>query len=216
MLLKSFLKQTCYRCIPSKFPPIALFEDVANADEFEALYEIQSLTNPRIQDDIGNIDLIPKDERCFGVTGAGFIMAAFTHVNPNGSRFSNGDYGIFYAASHEDTALQEALFHRTNFLKATLEPAQHIQLRSLKASFSADLIDILINDDTTTSLYSLDSYQHGQQFGARIKQHNQDGIVYHSVRAKGINYALFKPSIIHQCQQAKHYTLYWDGIGGVF
>jgi hypothetical protein len=36
-----------YRLVNSKFPPIALFDDVANADEFEVLFEIQALTNPR-------------------------------------------------------------------------------------------------------------------------------------------------------------------------
>ena len=37
-----------YRLVNSKFPPIALFEDVADADEFEVLYQIQALTNPRL------------------------------------------------------------------------------------------------------------------------------------------------------------------------
>ena len=31
-----------YRLVNSKFPPIALFDDVANPDEFEALYQIQA------------------------------------------------------------------------------------------------------------------------------------------------------------------------------
>ncbi|MCP4475568.1 MAG: hypothetical protein GY821_13590 [Gammaproteobacteria bacterium] len=45
----SFKQQSCYRLIPSKFPPIALFEDVANPRDFEALYAVQRLTNPRIR-----------------------------------------------------------------------------------------------------------------------------------------------------------------------
>ncbi|RLA01353.1 MAG: RES domain-containing protein, partial [Gammaproteobacteria bacterium] len=45
MVTTTFDKQVCYRLINSKFPPIALFSDVADADEFEALYEIQAMTN---------------------------------------------------------------------------------------------------------------------------------------------------------------------------
>ena len=39
-------QQQAYRLVNSKFPPIELFDDVASADEFEALYQIQALTNP--------------------------------------------------------------------------------------------------------------------------------------------------------------------------
>ena len=101
-----FIKQRCYRLIPSKFPPIHLFEDVASDEDFAALFAIQALTNPRIQDDIGDLSLIPEGERLFAVPGCGFVMAAFTHVNPDGSRFSNGDYGIYYASESLDTAIR--------------------------------------------------------------------------------------------------------------
>ena len=35
-----------YRLVNSKFPPIALFDDVANPEEFEALYQTQALDCP--------------------------------------------------------------------------------------------------------------------------------------------------------------------------
>ena len=31
-----------YRLVNSKFPPIALFDDVADAEDFDALYQIQA------------------------------------------------------------------------------------------------------------------------------------------------------------------------------
>ena len=37
-----------YRLVNSKFPPIALFDDVADADEFELLYQIQALTTAQL------------------------------------------------------------------------------------------------------------------------------------------------------------------------
>ena len=34
--------------------------------------------------------------------GASYVMAAFTHLNPKGSRFSDGSFGVYYAAGAGD------------------------------------------------------------------------------------------------------------------
>ena len=87
-----------YRLINSKFPPISLFDDVANEEEFEALYALQELTNPGIQNEIGNLNLISLKEIPFGINGCSYASAPFTHVNPDGSRFSDGMFGVLYIA----------------------------------------------------------------------------------------------------------------------
>ena len=46
-----------YRLVNSKFPPIGLFDDVASLDEFEALYALQALTNPRLRNEAGDLGL---------------------------------------------------------------------------------------------------------------------------------------------------------------
>ena len=56
------------------------------------------MTNDRLRDEVGQIELVPPQDRIYG-PGSGPIMAAFTHLNPNGSRFSDGSYGVFYAAA---------------------------------------------------------------------------------------------------------------------
>lgn len=72
-----------YRLVNSKFPPIALFDDVADAAVFEALYQIQALTNPRMQNEVGRLELIPRAEIPFGIPGCSYATAPFTHVNPD-------------------------------------------------------------------------------------------------------------------------------------
>lgn len=211
---KNFAKHRCYRLIPSKFPPIHLFEDVANEEDFSALFAIQALTNPRIQDEIGDLSLVPEEERLYAVPGCGFVMAAFTHVNPNGSRFSNGDYGIYYASKSLDTAIAETIFHRERFLNYTKEPEQDIDMRTLVAEFSADLYDLLDLNKEDHSLYSPTDYRVSQVLGMELKRRGEEGFVYHSVRTLGtndINYALFKPKLIHQCVQSTHYCYVWNG-----
>lgn len=208
---KNFTRQRCYRIIPSQYPPIHLFEDVANEDEFAALYSVQMLTNPRVQDEIGFLSLVPKDQRLYSVPGCGYVMAAFTHVNPDGSRFSNGDYGVYYAADSISTAIAETIYHKEQFLSYTNEPAQEFDMRSLVAEFSAELFDLTDLDKTIELIYSSVDYRVGQNLGAQIKEKQENGVVYHSVRAEGSNFALFKPNLIHQCSQGAHFSYVWNG-----
>ena len=37
--------QPCYRIVASRFPPISLFEDVADPADLEAVYAIEAMTN---------------------------------------------------------------------------------------------------------------------------------------------------------------------------
>jgi hypothetical protein len=73
--------QPSYRVIPSRFPTIHLFERVASHEDWEDLYWLESLTNPRLREQVGEIDLVPSEDRVFG-PGASVIMAPFTHLSP--------------------------------------------------------------------------------------------------------------------------------------
>ena len=79
-----------YRIIPSKYPPISLFEECVEADLLDELYAIESLTNERILEEVGTLSLVRPEDR---ITGAGSspVMAAFTHATEG--RFSDGSYG---------------------------------------------------------------------------------------------------------------------------
>lgn len=206
-----FENQTCYRLIPSKFPPISLFEDVANEEEFEDLYAVQMLTNPRLQEQLGKIDAIPKHELVFGFSGSSFVMAAFTHLNPDGSRFSNGDFGVYYGAAQLKDAIEETKYHRARFMRYTNEPAQEIDMRCLVGIFTANLVDIRAPKYLDTSYYDKDNYSDSQKLSFQCKLEGLDGITYKSVRGKGDCYALFKPTLISKCNQASHFGYIWDG-----
>src|SRR4030088_1966236 len=57
--------QPCFRVIPSRYPTIHLFERGAVPADWDALYWIESLTNPRLRDEVGDIELVAPDERAF-------------------------------------------------------------------------------------------------------------------------------------------------------
>ena len=101
----------CYRIIPSRFPPIGLFEKVARAEDLDAVFQIEAMTNDRLRDEVGDLELVPAEDRVAG-PGTTPIMAAFTHLNPEGSRFTDGSFGVFYAGLTLDTAIAETKHHR--------------------------------------------------------------------------------------------------------
>ena len=85
------LWKPCWRIIPSRFPPIQLFERVADPADLEAIIALEAMTNPRLRDEIGDIQLVPPEERIAG-PGTSIIMAAFTHLNPAGMELDQRVY----------------------------------------------------------------------------------------------------------------------------
>lgn len=211
MVNKDFSEQKCYRLIPSKFPPIDLYEDVASVDELEAVYAIEKLTNPRIEQQAGNLDLVPKEDWLTG-PGSSFAMAAFTHLNPDGGRFTTGDFGAYYCAEHLNTAIKETVYHQERILSYTNEPSQTIQMRCIKATFSACLVDLTEHESLESSLYHPTCYKESKAFALSCKQNNEDGIAYFSVRhTNNLCFALYKPKLITSICQAEHFGYMWNG-----
>ena len=55
-----------YRLIRSIYPPIDLFEDIADPRDWEALASAEAKTNPRVWEHLGRLDLIPPERRVSG------------------------------------------------------------------------------------------------------------------------------------------------------
>ena len=66
--------RTSYRLIPSRYPTVGLFDAVADAADLDVVFAIEALTNPRIRDELGQLQLVPADERVVG-PGSTPIMA---------------------------------------------------------------------------------------------------------------------------------------------
>ena len=53
-----------WRIIASRYPPILLFERLTpDPAVWEALIALEQLTNPRVRDEVGEIALVPPDQR---------------------------------------------------------------------------------------------------------------------------------------------------------
>lgn len=201
----------CYRIVPSRFPPISLFEDVADPADLEAVYEIEAMTNDRVREEIGELALVPQEDRVSG-PGTSAIMAAFTHLNPEGSRFSDGRYGVFYAGLGIETAIEETKYHRTLFLEATQEPPQELDMRVYAVDLTAEMHDIRPLRESHEQLYHATYYAKSREFARELRDAGSNGIVYQSVRdAGGECVAVFRPRLLSNCRQERHLCYMWDG-----
>lgn len=202
-----------YRVVNSKFPPIALFDDVADADEFEILYQIQALTNPRLQNEIGRLELIPRQEIPFGITGCAYATAPFTHVNPQGSRFSDGSFGVLYLAATLETALAEVHHHQAAYWsKVRGLNYERFVFRGLSCTFSDHRMKDATSLPMTDPVYAPDDYTHARALGKAVKHAGHTGLRYNSVRLHGNHcWALMTPRPVTSILQTAHYEMIWNG-----
>ena len=178
----------------------------------DEVYIVESITNNRLRDEVGNISLVPKEDRVSG-PGTSVIMASFTHISIDcPSRFSNGEYGVYYAAREVDTAIEETAYHREKFLNFTKEPSCKITMRMYQSqNITKPLKDLRGN--LYPSLIKPDCYIESQQVGRLLKEQHSWGLVYDSVRKKGGQCIaiLRAPAIPIPVNQTQHFEYVWDG-----
>lgn len=196
-----------HRLVSSRFPPVGLFDRVARPEDLQAVLELETMTNDRVRDEVGQIALVAPEERISG-PGTTPIMAAFTHLNPEGSRFSDGTFGVYYCARELDTALAEVRYHQARFLRRTAESPMQVQMRLYLADIDARLADAR----KLAACHRPDDYAPSQTVGVALRAAGRDGVLYRSVRhAGGTCAAVFRPRLISHCRQSKHYALHFDG-----
>lgn len=199
-----------YRLAASQFPPISLFEDYVDADLMHAAFLIEGRTNLRLRNEAGEISLVAKEDYVLG-QGATPVMAAFTHIGRT-SRFTDGTFGVYYAAKALDTAITEVAFHRARFLKYTNEPPVQLTMRSYIGKLRKPLLDIR---SRTYQLYldaDTKTYPRCQKFSSGLRETRAWGLLYPSVRDRGGEcVALYRPPAVGIPVQGKHLAFHWDG-----
>jgi hypothetical protein len=198
-----------FRAINSRYPPVDVFEHVADPADWDVLLELEEMTNPRVREACGEIARVPVPERPSG-PGASWVMGAFTHLGWP-SRFSDGSYGVYYAARELETAVRETAYHFGRFLAATSEPrGTEIELRVLVSKrLEQRFHDVRIGN---ADLHRPDDYRPSQAFGARLRTQGSNGIVYRSVRHEGGTcLAVLRPKAIPCPKQGAHLRYHFDG-----
>ncbi len=197
-----------HRLVPSHFPPIGLFETVADPEDLDLVYAIESLTNDRLRDEVGNLCLLSPDERVSG-PGSTPVMAAFTHIGV-ASRFTDGRFGVYYGARDLNTAIAETVYHREKFLSATQEPDTELTMRQYINQVALPLHDV--RDAEYEALHDPDDYSAAQVFAKTMRDQDSNGLLYRSVRDSGGEcVAAFRPKAVTIPRQGKHFRYVWSG-----
>ncbi len=212
--LRPVVWQASYRIIASRYPPIELFERTGLDEEaVRALIGLEQMTNPRLRQTLGDLSLVPEDRIVFG-EGAGYVMAAFTHVNPHGSRFTDGSYGAWYAADDLNTAIAEHCHHWVRFAADSADPPHNADMRVLYARVDASLVHVGDLDERHRQRI-LDSadYQASRDFARAVRERDLPGLHYGSVRAPaGMCICLLRPDCVTlPVRQERHLQYHWNG-----
>lgn len=200
--------KAAHRIVPSRFPPVGPWDRIASPGDFEALAALEGLTNPRIREELGILSRVPRER---WVTGPGStpIMAAFTHLHPEGSRFSDGSYGVLYVSQSEETAIRETVYHRERFLQRTREPPMQVQMRRYVTRVRRRLHDLR---GGFPEAHDPDDYAASRRLGRELRESGSNGVAYDSVRHAGGQCAgVFWPDCVAPFTQAAHYAYAWNG-----
>ena len=208
-LPSSEVNESVYRIILSRYPQIHLFERVSNPQDWDVLYAVESLTNPRLRDEVGDIRLVPPEDRVYG-DGASWIMAAFTHppVDGRGGRF-NRDFGIYYCAADEAVAIAESSYHRARFLRESRIDKTTQEMRVIRAQLGPTTLND-VRHLAEDAIYDRENYGEAQQLGYALRDAKSFGVHYQSVRATGECYGVMRARALSDAIHWRYLRYHYD------
>ena len=204
-----------YRLIPSRFPPIAVFDTVATAADAQAVMELEGWTNDRLVAE--RLARLPETEWVFGTANSSVVMAAFLHAPGGGARFSAPELGAWYAAAAVPTAVAEVAHHLRREAIARSLPEIRRTYRAYTAELLGDdYLDIRGLRASKPDVYAPDSYIASQPLGEKVRAGGRSGIVYDSVRhAEGTNVVVYRPRHVTGVKQVVHYDIIVPVVGRI-
>lgn len=192
---------TAFRLIPSRFPPVSIYEGLVANDRVESLVEIENLTNPRLKaaQRIAAMSREMSEDRL-----QNWNHAPFAYSNPEGSNFFPPDKPCLELAADRQTALAVSIARRQRFLARTAEPAIGLDMRMLATPVSGVFLDFR---PLGTEL----DHTARRALGAAVPP-DVDGILFQPPeRPAGVCIAVLRGSALGRSVQAVHYRYVWNG-----
>lgn len=193
-----------YRLIPSRFPPVSIYERVVANDRLAELVEVENLTNPRVRmakmmaNGVQAVD--PDSPRL-----QNWNLAPFTYPQPDGTRYFRPIYSCLQLGDDLQTALAVSVTKREWFLEQTREPAQGLDMRVLKTPVKGRFLDLR---HLPLGLPADERWQ----IGDRAIGADYDGILFRPPeRPTASSIGVLKESVLGRSQQTKHFRFQWNG-----
>jgi hypothetical protein len=192
-----------FRLIPSRFPPIGLFDTVATPADLEPVMDLAGWTNDRLVAE--RAARLPRSEWVHGRPNASIVMAAFLHVPPGGNRFNGPELGAWYAAASFPTAAAEVAHHLRREAVATAQPVMRRQYRAYQTRLEGRFLDIRGERTARPEAYDPVSYGGSQVLGETVRSGGGAGIVSDSLRHEGGVCAVsYRPRAVLDVTQTEH------------
>jgi len=196
-------KGDAFRLIPSRFPPVSVYDGLVPDDRIGALVLVEDVTNPRLR----SIDRLSRNRQAVPADSPrlqNWNHAPFAYGNPEGSRFFDHLRPCLELAADRQTALAVSVARRETFLSRTREAPIGLDMRMLSTPVEGRFVD-------------LRRYPAGldpgacRDIGAKISS-EADGVLYHPPeRSSATCVAVLRASALGRSIQTVHYRYVWTG-----
>jgi hypothetical protein len=194
---------TWYRLIPSRFPPVSLYERVAPEEAWPVVHSVEDLTNPRAQARKLLTGTAQVDEASPKLQN--WNHAPFTYLSPEGTWLLSPLFGAMELCDCLQTALAMSVRKRELFLSRTAEPPMDLDMRVLGTRVKGRLADLRQLDLALTQTARW-------RIGEELLNAGADGALFNCpVRPAGSCVAIFTGDVLERSVQAEHFRLVWDG-----
>ncbi len=188
-------KDDLFRNIKSIRKSQDLYDDLSD-DPIEWQYAIKNAEDSKPRSYLPEpIINRPFDEAYFQA-----IMFIFQMPNWKASRFSAGNYGVWYGALDLITTIHETVYHWRNFLKAAdLEKYDSFiigERRVFQVKCEALLLDFRNKINDFPQLIDAENYQFTQNIGEYIQGQGHPGLFSCSARCEGTISVIFTPKVL--------------------
>ena len=190
-----------FRLIPSRFPPVEVYDGIVANDRVEELVKVETRTNPRLRSESRLLQAAgdPRPPQL-----QNWNLAPFKYLNPEGSRFFGPARPALEMAEDRQTALAVSVERRQRFLARTGEPPIGLDMRMLKTPVRGQFLDLRhVPADA--------SHDDRRRIGDRIAD-GVDGILYRPPeRPSAMCVAVLRGETLGHSIQTVHYRFVWNG-----
>lgn len=198
------IEEKWHRLIPSRFPPVDVFERLGSAELGARAKELEIKSNPRLREktalqgshpDMG--DGTPQLQN--------WNHAPFAYTNPEGSTFLHAGYRVLELVQGIRPALAFALRRREIFLERTQEPPFGLDMRLLVTPVAGNFVDLC------DAPFEFDEIKR-REFGGQLYDDGVQGILFrHPEHRAAQALVVFDQAVLGRTVQSAHYRFVWDG-----
>lgn len=197
-----------WRIIPGEFPPTQPLGWMPDSKDREVLLELLTL---RFPEEAGDGSPVAPEDRISG-PGGDVMMEPFTRLDLEGTRFSDGSYGVLHVANDLSTAIAETKFHSENFMRTGSRPPTELIMQVYLVDLDGDLHDLRGRKADFPLVYDNDDYAAAQRFAKTLHNEGSNGIAYGSVRRDGGECAaVFSPRLLSNARRERFLRYVWNG-----